>query len=467
MVDELKDLLFTSMQSMVSLNKLVTELTEDVSRLTLSVAHLKEDTAAFRTELEKKISVMTVDIVALKDSDTCEQLKSCRVKEEETEADEEENAISPIDGAWSCWTDWPDCSEHCGGGNQTRTRTCTNPAPAHGGVHCEGNSSEIQVCNSHACPINGGWTNWTEWTNCSSVCGGGIENRTRTCTNPVPAHGGAYCEGNSSEAQTCNSLACPVDGGWTNWTDWAECSASCGRGNQARTRTCTKPAPAHGGAQCEGISSETQICNSHACPIDGGWTNWTEWTNCSADCGGGNQTRTRNCANPAPAHGGVHCEGNSSETQVCNSHACPIDGGWTNWTDWTNCSADCGGGNRTRTRTCTNPAPAHGGAQCEGNSSEIQNCNSHACPVDGGWTNWTDWTECGGSSSCGIQGSQTRSRNCTNPTPAHGGMDCVGNIEELKQCTTCSPTVLRIAKPAYIERRPDMAPLQDGFSMCA
>ena len=322
-VDDLTDLLFTSMQSMVSLNKLVTELTEDVSRLTLSLAHLKEDTAAFRTELEKKISDMTVDIVALKDSDTCEQLKPCRMKEEEAELeDKEEDAISPIDGAWSCWSDWPECSEHCGGGNRTRTRTCTNPAPAHGGAQCERNSSETQKCNSHACPIDGGWTNWTEWTNCSAVCGGGIENRTRTCTNPVPAHGGAPCEGNSSEAQNCNSHACPVDGGWTNWTDWTECSADCEGGNQRRTRTCTNPAPDHGGAECDGSSSESRSCNSHACPIDGGWSSWSDWSRCvstiSEHCGSqGSQIRSRGCTNPAPVHGGTDCLGNTQETQYC------------------------------------------------------------------------------------------------------------------------------------------------------
>ena len=269
MVDELKDLLFTSMQSMVSLNKLVTELTEDVSRLTLSLAHLKEDTTASHKvtsekigNLEKKISDVNVDVVALKES--CEQLKSCRVKEEETEEDEEEDAISPIDGAWSRWTDWTNCSADCGGGNQTRTRTCTNPVPAHGGTQCEGNSSETQNCNSHACPVAGEWTNWADWTECSADCGGGSQRRNRTCSNPVPAHGGAECGGISSESRSCNNHACPVDGRWSDWSDWSSCvstiSERCAQGSQIRSRSCKNPAPAHGGTDCVGNTQETQHC---------------------------------------------------------------------------------------------------------------------------------------------------------------------------------------------------------------
>ena len=46
------------------------------------------------------------------------------------------------------------------------------------------------------------------------------------------------------------------------------------------------------------------------------------------------------------------------------------------WTDWGKCSKICGTG--TQTRTCTNPAPANGGAQCSGESS--QDCNTQACP---------------------------------------------------------------------------------------
>ena len=216
MVDDLKELLFTSMQSIVSLNKLVTELTEDVSRLTLSLAHLRDETTTSRTKLEKSIADVTSNVDALKDSDTCEQLKSCSVKEEEEEEDEEEDTNSPLDGAWSCWTDWSACSADCGGGNQTRTRTCTNPAPAHGGAQCEGNSSETQNCNSHTCPMDSGWTNWTDWTECegSTTCGSqGFQTRNRSCTNPAPANGGtgSDCIGNHQEFQRCIvSTSCSV-----------------------------------------------------------------------------------------------------------------------------------------------------------------------------------------------------------------------------------------------------------------
>ena len=60
-----------------------------------------------------------------------------------------------------------------------------------------------------------------------------------------------------------------VDGGWSDYGEWSECSASCGGGTQVKIRTCTKPAPAHGGADCVGKSQKTQECNTHACP--GNW----------------------------------------------------------------------------------------------------------------------------------------------------------------------------------------------------
>merc|ERR1711881_215593 len=37
------------------------------------------------------------------------------------------------------------------------------------------------------------------------------------------------------------------------------------------------------------------------------------------------------------------------------------------------------GGVRTRTRTCTNPSPAYGGAECPGNSVDEKACNTNIC----------------------------------------------------------------------------------------
>lgn len=61
--------------------------------------------------------------------------------------------------------------------------------------------------------VNGGWSAFSAWSTCSATCGGGTQTRTRTCTNPVPANGGLVCAGNSSEAQTCSTQACSSSGG--------------------------------------------------------------------------------------------------------------------------------------------------------------------------------------------------------------------------------------------------------------
>ena len=62
-----------------------------------------------------------------------------------------------------------------------------------------------------------------------------------------------------------------------------------------------------------------------------------------------------------------------------------VHGKWAAWGDWTACSATCNaGGTRKRTRTCTDPAPIHGGDDCDSTSVgslETESCNTNiVCP---------------------------------------------------------------------------------------
>jgi len=55
-----------------------------------------------------------------------------------------------VDATWSDWTDWSVCSLTCGGGTQSRSRTCTRAL--HGGRDCVGEATETQACKEQPCP---------------------------------------------------------------------------------------------------------------------------------------------------------------------------------------------------------------------------------------------------------------------------------------------------------------------------
>eukprot|EP00808_Paulinella_micropora_P014698 g71076.t1 len=126
-------------------------------------------------------------------------------------------------------------------------------------------------------------------------------------------------------------------------------------------------------------SSSTSLCCGFGCTdcsnyfnlaplaVDGGWT---AFGSCSSSCGEGTQSRT--CTNPAPSGGGADCVGATSQT--CNLGACPAntDGGWGNWGT---CSVSCGGGSQTR--KCDSPAPSGSGLPCGGENSRA--CNAVPC----------------------------------------------------------------------------------------
>ena len=57
--------------------------------------------------------------------------------------------------------------------------------------------------------VDGGFSLWSAWTDCSQTCGTGTKSRTRTCDNPVPNYNGQNCTGDYSEAISCKITSCP------------------------------------------------------------------------------------------------------------------------------------------------------------------------------------------------------------------------------------------------------------------
>ncbi|XP_013391987.1 tolloid-like protein 2 isoform X2 [Lingula anatina] len=57
--------------------------------------------------------------------------------------------------------------------------------------------------------------------------------------------------------------------------------------------------------------------------VNGGWSNWGNWSGCSVTCGGGTGTISRQCNNPAPRNGGAPCVGQASRTVLCGTKLCP------------------------------------------------------------------------------------------------------------------------------------------------
>ena len=59
-------------------------------------------------------------------------------------------------------------------------------------------------------PINGGLSQWSKWTSCSSVCGPGRQVRYRLCNSPHPKYGGSSCSKALQEEKDCKVKDCPT-----------------------------------------------------------------------------------------------------------------------------------------------------------------------------------------------------------------------------------------------------------------
>ena len=93
----------------------------------------------------------------------------------------------------------------------------------------------------------------------------------------------------------------------------------CGRGLQARQRTCHSPSPLNNGPSCEGPAIQKKSCTISCPSVDGSWGSWNSWASCSTDC---LQTRRRSCSAPTPSNGGRYCQGKELQSRGCSSGTC-------------------------------------------------------------------------------------------------------------------------------------------------
>ena len=57
-------------------------------------------------------------------------------------------------------------------------------------------------------------------------------------------------------------------------------------------------------------------------PVQGEWIQWADWSDCSAECNGGIQTRRRSCQEPQGGVDFIPCNGNTQEWRMCNTQIC-------------------------------------------------------------------------------------------------------------------------------------------------
>ena len=121
----------------------------------------------------------------------------------------------------------------------------------------------------------------------------------------------------------CGGVAVDSDCAVSPWSAWGECSNDCGGGVQARTRHVTSPRTGNG-APCPELRQE-QPCHTHPCgveAVDCEVAPWSPWSACTAECEGGERYRTRDVVTQQ-SHDGAAC-GETIQTETCNTQACPI-----------------------------------------------------------------------------------------------------------------------------------------------
>lgn len=247
------------------------------------------------------------------------------------------------------------------------------------------------------------------------------------------------CSGWDESLVSCcrpTNSACLV----TPWSAWSACPRLCLGGTQTRKRDIV--APASGTFAACPSASDPELLQSQRCDVCDSciMSAYTNWSACSKSCGGGERSRTRSVTQPATCDC-TPCSSTLRETQSCNSQACPVDCVLSPYSAYSECNAPCGGGQKLRQRTIVTQ-PSNGGRPCDSLLEQAE-CNTQPCQCT--LSDWNQWAMC--SVTCGGGGTQRRTRTIlTNPS------NCGAALTEDRECglTVCPTPAPAPPKPTTV-----------------
>ncbi|CAO2609839.1 A disintegrin and metalloproteinase with thrombospondin motifs 18, partial [Lemmus lemmus] len=403
----------------------------------------------------------------------------------------------PIHGQWSAWSKWSECSRTCGGGVKYQERHCSNPKPQYGGKFCPGSSRIYKLCNINPCnensldfraqqcaeynnkPFRGWLYKWRPYTKveeedrCKLYCkaenfefffamSGKVKDgtpcsphRNDVCIDGICEPVGCdhelgskavsdacgVCKGDNStckfykglylsqhkaneyypvvtipagarsievqELQLSSSYLAVrslsqkyyLTGGWN--IDWPGDFTFAGttfeyQRSFNRPERLFAPGPTNETLVIEILTQGKNpgITWKYALPKVMNVTQpttkrfhhtWrTEQSECSVSCGGGQQSRKIQCVQKKPfqkEEAVLHslCPVSTpTQVQVCNSHACPPE-----WSPgpWSQCTVTCGGGVQTRSVHCVQQGRPSSSCLLHQKPPALRACNTNFCPA--------------------------------------------------------------------------------------
>ncbi|CBY14982.1 unnamed protein product, partial [Oikopleura dioica] len=366
---------------------------------------------------------------------------------------------------WGPWGSWGECLQTINGGRRYRERDCLGYSN-----RCSGKRKESKKCTIITTTTSttttttypsSRWGEWSNWSDCSKSCEGGVSERTRKCF-------GHYknCNGQKRQTKMCNRYLCPTsppptttenpdyESQWSKWSEWGACSKTCGYGRTIRSRECNPDC--YGNKNCPGSKNQKKSCmviescyttttsttltstTTTVIQCVGAWSDWSEWGSCSATCDGGIMEKTRVCKDKNSGHDSYsgslnyrkrrsihedfpHGPHSPGEISGSNNHSGNKNSENSNNGGHDNSGGNINSGNNTNENSHNSENTNQGGHNSSGNNNNsgingLENNNS--VPSDckckdpnkrPAWGQWEHWREC--SVTCG-SGKQTRTREC-------------------------------------------------------